>query len=523
MSLTSLELNYLIWRYLQESGYELAAYSLQKNSNCLEYEHEKNKLVPTIEPGTLVNLVQKGILYTFVDDIMDGKGERLSLVNALIKDKKEREENNNNTANRFVLKAEAEENGADVEMEEAEATPEPEEEIEFTTAAIDSVGSFPSSLTAQWHPEEELFVYGSENSTAVVCALEHGSLSETVTLNHLPVMSQIPGQNDISTVSWAPLGEMVLTSGASGEIRVWSAEGRLKNIVNSPSSTKSPTTLQLLLWSLRGHFVLSVDASSTVSIWDGTNLTLLQEIRSPESTLGIEACWLSDLKFAVSTSKNVIRIYSVDPDGVVPVSLIAGHSHPICLMQFSPVSKLLASASDRDHAIKVWNNLSPQDALELNVTSEKDPNIQYHNSPIVGLHWVSRPGDVQGNELLSVSMDGTVNLWDAFTGDALVTTNIFKNTDSYRFGDDLEVESANPLVFATALSPDSRYLAVGDAAGNVSVWDARSRGKTLRCLGMYAYKGDTAEVGICDLVWDSKGKHICVCYKGTGSVVLKWN
>lgn len=530
MSLTSLELNYLIWRYLQESGFELAAYSLQKDSHCLEYEHYKNKFIDTIEPGCLVNMVQKGILYTFVEDVADGKEDRISLVNAIVKDKQERQIQNQDS--RFLLKADA--NGEapetaevkEVEMQDAEeAQQEEDDDVEFTTAKIEPVLNFSSSLVAQWHPTSDVFAYGKGDSTAIIHALDHNAIAETVTLNHPPILGETPLPNEISTVSWSPQGTMVLTSGVNGEIRAWTPDGRLKNIVNSGTDAeKTPATLHSLEWSPRGLYVLSIDAHNTLCVWDGTSLTLLQEIRTPEGWAHcIDACWVSDLKFAVSTSKNLIKIYGVTLNvfaEVAPVGHLAGHEHPICMIKYNPVSKLLASASDVDHAIKVWNSLSPQDALELNVASEKDTLVHYHTAPIVGLHWVSL--GVQGNELVSVSMEGTVNLWDAFTGDALVSTNIFKNPDSYQFGEDVEIESKNPLVFATALSPDSRFLAIGDAAGNVSIWDVR-KGKMMRCLGMYAFeKGDKTDVGICDLVWDSTCHHICVCYKGADSVVLEW-
>ena len=62
MSLTSKELNYLIWRYLQESGYDLSAYALDQQSQCSEYENNPTtqELIQKIKPGCLVDLIQKG-------------------------------------------------------------------------------------------------------------------------------------------------------------------------------------------------------------------------------------------------------------------------------------------------------------------------------------------------------------------------------------------------------------------------------------------------------------------------------
>lgn len=525
MSLTSLELNYLIWRYLQESGYELAAYALQKHSHCLEYEHDKNRAIAAIEPGTLVNLVQKGILHTFVEDACEGKADRLSLVDAILQDKQNQAQ--------LTPTLPQNEPEPDVEMKD-----EPAEDdtaaVDFATARLAPYATFPSAVAASWHPSSDVVAVGRENATAEICALGDGGVAETVTLSHPPVLGDDADvANAITTVSWAPQGSMVLTSGLGGAIRAWTPDGRLKNIVNSVlDADRAPATLHLLIWNRSLLLALTIDVRSTLRVWDGTTLLLVLETRGPEHAPGdICACWVSDSKFAVSTAKHAIRICSVSPgvdEPLATVGQLVGHANAITSIAFSAVSKLLASASDVDYAIKIWNSLLSLEALEVNCVADGDADMHYHTTPVVGLHWLTRPGDVQGNELLSVSMDGAVNIWDAFTGDAMVSANIFKNADNYRFSEDAEAvaEASNSLVFATALSPQSAYLAVGDDAGNVSIWDvhaARYRGTKhlLRCLGTFSV--DKSDVGVCDLAWDSTGRYVSVCYKGRDSVVLKWD
>ena len=93
MSLTSNELNYLVWRYLQESGLDLAAYALDKHANCLILEKENISLVSRIEPGCLVSLVQKGIFYSLAQEEVcggDGVDDRLTLFGALVEEEKQK-------------------------------------------------------------------------------------------------------------------------------------------------------------------------------------------------------------------------------------------------------------------------------------------------------------------------------------------------------------------------------------------------------------------------------------------------
>lgn len=70
MSLSSNQLNYLIWRYLQEGGLDVSAYALQDETKVDQYEKRYGDKVPL---GCLVDLVQKGILYTKVNELVDKK------------------------------------------------------------------------------------------------------------------------------------------------------------------------------------------------------------------------------------------------------------------------------------------------------------------------------------------------------------------------------------------------------------------------------------------------------------------
>lgn len=490
MTLTSSELNYLIWRYLQESGHELAAFALQKQLRCHEYEKERAKIVDLFQPGTLVSLVQKGILYTYLEsESPDG----VSLVQALVKEKEMMK------VQQFALKA------------QADAVPE------FRTRLLAPALSFLLALAAQWHPLLDVLIYGTPEALATICAVQASSVAESVTLHHLPAAG------GVATVLWAPQGSMVLTASALGEIRAWSTDGRLKNVVQS--ALQHPALLHLLLWSPHGH-VLSVDVRNNVCLWDG-NMQLVAEI-SGDHNIVLELCWLLGLKFALATAKHGIRIYGVSLEGVAPVGSLSGHDHQITSLQFNPVLKLLASALDVDYVVRVWNSLLLHDALELNAALEKDPEMRYHTSPIIGLHWLTRPGDVEGNELLSVLMEGVVNVWDAFTGDAYASTNIFQTGQSYKFDEAVDVATENLLVFASAVAPNGRLLAIGDDAGNVLVWSVelqkKRTSKMLCCLGMYVFckPPDARDVGICDLQWDARSLKIAVCYKNAQSAVLPW-
>jgi transducin (beta)-like 1 len=296
------------------------------------------------------------------------------------------------------------------------------------------------------------------------------------------------------------------------------------------------------MWNESGRFVLSIDSSMQVTLWDGTTLTLIKQIKpfvEATDNFVIDACWLSENKFAVSTTKYSIKVFSITPApygssnqfDVQSIGYLHGHENVISKLKLDPKSKLLASSSDYDYNIKIWTNGLSQESLDLNTNKSSEKQIKLHRSPIISLYWLNSK---ETSFLLSISMEGVVNLWNGSLGENVLSTELFKEQENFNFADEqLVTFSKDLLVFNSAISPNQKYLAIANDFGGVSVWDIDIENyqlnvdnKTLRCLGIYDIdipEGDKHNVGICDLKWDSQSLKICVSYKGSSSVVVNWN
>ncbi|KAK6203407.1 WD40-repeat-containing domain protein [Scheffersomyces amazonensis] len=568
MSLSSNELNYLVWRYLQESGFDLAAFALEKHAHCSEYEREDNEtIISKIQPGCLVNLVQKGILYSVAEDeAIDPSSSSfknsLNLFGALLreeiengKSKDEGDLNGDEETSRFLLKSEAklngnkpDENSMEIDSGDIESTNSNTNSVivneEFSTKVLSSKIIFDESLVSSWHPSTEVFAYGKQNSTAIINAIKDGSIAESVNLLHPNVLNS---NNEINIVSWSPQGNVIITGGTDGELRAWSPDGKLRNIAHlfndeipEERNNNSPTITDLI-WSQTGHLLLCIDTHGQVSLWDGNTLTLLKQINPPHNSENSEsviaACWLSNDKFAISTSKFSIKIYSVyieqQSADVQTVGFLHGHENVISILKLNEISKLLASASDYDYQIKVWSRGASQEGIDLNISGD---GIKSHNSPLISLEWLENINDE--SILLSVSIDGTLNIWNAITRDNLVSTELFKNHDNFKLNEESHIQiNEDSLVFACALSPNLKYLAIGDDYGKVTIWDVSQdsikqskKQKFLKCLGIFDIQLPNIEqdsttehnTGICDIKWDTNSHNISVSYVGITSVILEW-
>src|SRR5581483_5488303 len=83
MSFTSDEVNYLVYRYLQESGFGHSAYTFGMESHI----HSSNINGSLVPPAALLNIIQKGLQYTEAEISVAEDGseriiESLSLIDA---------------------------------------------------------------------------------------------------------------------------------------------------------------------------------------------------------------------------------------------------------------------------------------------------------------------------------------------------------------------------------------------------------------------------------------------------------
>ena len=118
---------------------------------------------------------------------------------------------------------------------------------------------------------------------------------------------------------------------------------------------------------------------------------------------------------------------------------LAGHSHFVVSLAFSPKGNQLASGSF-DEAVFIWDVRTGTCVMSLPA----------HSDPVYGLDFCP-----DGTMVVSSSTDGLIRIWDTLSGQCLRTL----------------VHEDNPAVTVVVFSPNGRYVLAWSLDGCVRLWD----------------------------------------------------
>jgi WD40 repeat protein len=316
------------------------------------------------------------------------------------------------------------------------------------------------------------------------------SLDGTLTiwdLNRGRRLRTITNQGPLCGLSWSPDGSKVAAAAcfAGDTANVWNVQtGKQVLAVGGFGSVID------VAYSPDGKRLVTGGIDGVARVWTARTGRLV-------STLVGHTGWIYDVRFspdgrevATGSSDGTARLWDAATGRQLLV--LAGHTERVNSLSFSPDGKLLATGSD-DGTARIWDVTTEggRDALTLAAGPGRVLDVAY--SP-------------DGTRLVTGGDDHVVRLWDASTGRRLRSlrlgprddindihfspdgTRILFSGDGTPFVTDaslskvllrLRVRTNFNFFPGNAWSPDGRLIALGDADGRATLWDAHT-GKLLR-------------------------------------------
>ncbi|CEP63851.1 Sif2p LALA0_S09e03928g [Lachancea lanzarotensis] len=513
MSITSEEVNYMIWRYLQESGKEVSALALQEETRVLEFDHQFGHHIPI---GSLVDFIQKGILYTESELLVrydadktpvDGEQQVLardfSLVQAL-------EINKDRVPvirgeHRFELANDEPELTTGKETLDALS---PSENHKDTTPAALGSSNFIKTLhesakisqgaVSRWNPSNSLIqAHGGSGSPATITTFQSSEPGTLLVVQQVkcelsPAIEK-ETENGVSCLEWSPAGRSLAVGAESGEVRLWTIDGKLENIFEFHKSC-----ITTIKWNQDSLHFLTCDVDNVVIVWNSVTGSALQQFSPKDSgfseTLGVDASWVGTDKFVIPGMQGNILLCEMGESR--PLGQLSGHTKAITAFDYNPATRLLVSASD-DKTLRVW----------------RSGNMNSSNCFMGNSQSVTSASWLDNDTVISTSMDGSVQVWSRVSNSPLA----------------LSMVDGVPI-FCGVLSPDKQKFAVGKMDGEINLYDVGKLildlkdvkdARNVQSIPIYGdYQSNSEGNCITDLAWDATSTYLSICYSASEASVV---
>ncbi|KYQ89394.1 hypothetical protein DLAC_10055 [Tieghemostelium lacteum] len=469
MNITSEEINFLVYKYLLESGYHHSAFSFYNESTISKSEISAS----TVPHGTLVSTLQKGLQYIEVETHLQDDGtevncsEPFSLITEHVcQIKKRGKSSNSSTANSNLKIKQEQKSNSSNSINSSSNTIKEDKDVKMTDS-------------------EE--VKGANKPTNKQTSVNSVVLEHIPPVGHVRYNAELLGgvnnpnskMIDVTTLDWNPEGNLLATGCYDGISRIWNTKG---DLLQTLAQHQAP--IFSLKWNKKGNYLVSGSVDKTAIVWDiKTGQSLQQFEFHTAPTLDID--WRNNTQFATCSTDKMIYVCEIGKNK--PIQSFQGHEDEINSIRWDPTGNLLASCSD-DHTIKIWSMKSGE-CLPLDLS---------HTREIYTIRWSPcGPGSKNPNKnivLASASFDTNIKLWDIETGSCLHT-----------------LENHTDPVYTVAFSPNGEYLASGSFDKSLHIWSVKD-GSLIR-----TYRGTG---GIFEVCWNSVGDKVAACFSDSTVAVI---
>ncbi|CAL2267576.1 unnamed protein product [Prunus armeniaca] len=556
-SITSVELNFLVFRYLQESGFTHSAFALGYEAGINKSTIDGN-LVP---PGALITFVQKGLQYLEMEANLSNSDadldEDFSLINPLdlitkdlyqlrqmIKEKrknlqKDRDKDKERESYKKDKELEKEHEGERARVKEKERQ-EREKEFEKDRERIEK--NKEQEKQHEDHNDRDMVTDQEEKIN--VKHEDNGASGEPMDIPTTDV--EIPSSDvtileghtsEVCACAWSPAGSLLASGSGDSTARIWTiAEGSSRLSQNGSSNvlvlkhvkgrtnekSKDVTTLD---WNGEGTLLATGSYDGQARIWttNGELRSTLSKHKGPIFSLKWNK--KGDYLLTGSCDKTAI-VWDVKAEE--SKQQFEFHSGPTLDVDWRNNNSFAMSSTDNmiyvckigeTRPIKTFTGhqgevncvkwdptgsllASCSDDISAKIWSMKQEkyvhDLREHSKEIYTIRWSpTGPGTNNANQqlvLASASFDSTVKLWDVELGKLLYSLNGHRDP-----------------VYSVAFSPNGEYLASGSLDKSMHIWSLKE-GKIVKTY--------TGNGGIFEVCWNKEGDKIAACFANNTVCVL---
>lgn len=326
MSVSMDEVNYLVWRYMQENGFPHAAFVFDTECNA----GATNIPGAQIPPNALITLLQKSLIYLKIE-------KRIREV---------RKDASSNIASELEkIESATRLDGAATSTPVKRLTARDVQSLKIESQAVSSIRFSPDGT--------KVAALQSDGR----CVISNGG--KCVTCGHrTPDLVRCP-----SALAWSGAGDMLAIAG-SDDTSVFTSDGNSVAVIpGSASAVQFCQDRPLLAVCSLSDFVVSI-----YEIKEGSAHKL--ESFSIHKSIIYDISWRDAGLIATASGDRCVGIFTVSGGSQV----LRGHVQPVTVVAFSSGNGMLASGGD-DGVVRIWKDGHP------------GPVLKGHSGGITGIVW----------------------------------------------------------------------------------------------------------------------------------------
>lgn len=457
-SISADEVNFLIRRYLQESGFHHTAYMFNSES-LLDQTGLTNIEIP---PQSLITILKKGMLYMQLEKAINEQSissdSPENIINSILENVKGYDNSNQN--NRIPQRGKTPNNSemSSNDSGELRNTPkQPEPTIIDPENVISLRGHRGPVFCGNWSKDGKSLATGSADATVIVWEIKDNKYMSHIMLDH--ATKQERTEMDITAVAWNKAGTLLASCCYDGTSRLWTNKGELKFLLQKHIG--SVFTVQ---FSPDDEIMLTGAMDGKVIAWNVRTGNEIQVFTNHTKRIN-DIDWLDNKTFA--SASNDLKICVCEIGQQKPLFVLTGHQNDINKIAWDRSKKILASCSD-DKTIKIYR---PYDRLH-------PVTLEGHKENVYIIKWMPGPQKI----LASGGFDNTVRVWDTQNFTCLYTLTSHSNH-----------------IFALSFSPTGEYFVSGSSDMKVYIW------RTSDGAMIASY---TASGGVFEIEWNPNGQNI---------------